>query len=74
MGTPETSWEPCPDRILDDISGALGMGTVGGSAFHFIKGVYRIKNYSIEPMVGGSLFPRIKSLISLSVAGSAESD
>ncbi|KAJ0620430.1 hypothetical protein HanHA300_Chr00c0999g0830701 [Helianthus annuus] len=25
MGTPETSREPCPDRILDDIGGAFGM-------------------------------------------------
>ncbi|KAG6772137.1 hypothetical protein NC652_016916 [Populus alba x Populus x berolinensis] len=40
MGTPETSREPCPDRIIDDIGGAFGMGAVGGSAFHFIKGVY----------------------------------
>ncbi|CAI0548616.1 unnamed protein product [Linum tenue] len=40
MGTPETSREPCPDRILDNIGGAFGMGAVGGSVFHFIKGVY----------------------------------
>ncbi|XP_004513048.1 mitochondrial import inner membrane translocase subunit TIM17-2-like [Cicer arietinum] len=40
MGTPETSREPCPDRILDDIGGAFGMGSVGGSAFHFLKGLY----------------------------------
>ncbi|KAM0061116.1 hypothetical protein Hdeb2414_s0004g00132131 [Helianthus debilis subsp. tardiflorus] len=40
MGTPETSREPCPDRILDDIGGAFGMGAVGGSAFHFLKGTY----------------------------------
>lgn len=40
MGTPETSREPCPDRILDDIGGAFGMGAVGGSVFHFIKGVH----------------------------------
>ncbi|KAJ0262219.1 Mitochondrial import inner membrane translocase subunit TIM17-2 [Hirschfeldia incana] len=40
MGTPESSREPCPDRILDDIGGAFGMGAVGGSAFHFIKGAY----------------------------------
>ncbi|KAH7572227.1 hypothetical protein JRO89_XS04G0223300 [Xanthoceras sorbifolium] len=40
MGTPETSREPCPDRILDDIGGAFGMGAVGGSAFHFLKGIY----------------------------------
>ncbi|KAK6914817.1 hypothetical protein RJ641_019934 [Dillenia turbinata] len=40
MGTPETTREPCPDRILDDVGGAFGMGAVGGSAFHFIKGIY----------------------------------
>lgn len=40
MGTPETSREPCPDRILDDIGGAFGMGAIGGSAFHFLKGIY----------------------------------
>ncbi|XXG48162.1 hypothetical protein AAC387_Pa02g2679 [Persea americana] len=40
MATPETSREPCPDRILDDIGGAFGMGAVGGSAFHFLKGIY----------------------------------
>ncbi|XVE54184.1 hypothetical protein DITRI_Ditri03aG0060200 [Diplodiscus trichospermus] len=40
MGTPEASREPCPDRILDDIGGAFGMGAVGGSAFHFLKGFY----------------------------------
>ncbi|KAG8471901.1 hypothetical protein CXB51_036733 [Gossypium anomalum] len=37
MGTPETSREPCPDRILDDLGGAFGMGAVGGSVFHFLK-------------------------------------
>ncbi|KAL1128029.1 hypothetical protein V6Z11_A13G218900 [Gossypium hirsutum] len=31
MGTPETSREPCPDRILDDLGGAFGMGAVGGT-------------------------------------------
>ncbi|ESQ52377.1 hypothetical protein EUTSA_v10017215mg [Eutrema salsugineum] len=40
MGTPEASREPCPDRILDDIGGAFGMGAVGGAAFHFLKGTY----------------------------------
>ncbi|CAN6319618.1 unnamed protein product [Urochloa humidicola] len=38
--TPETSREPCPDRILDDVGGAFGMGAVGGSVYHFIKGAY----------------------------------
>ncbi|KAJ6839749.1 putative mitochondrial import inner membrane translocase subunit TIM17-2 [Iris pallida] len=44
MGTPETSREPCPDRILDDVGGAFGMGAVGGSAFHFLKGLYNSPN------------------------------
>lgn len=44
MGTPETSREPCPDRILDDIGGAFGMGAVGGAAFHFLKGTYNSPN------------------------------
>lgn len=44
MGTPETSREPCPDRILDDIGGAFGMGAVGGSAFHFLKGLHNSPN------------------------------
>ncbi|KAL6560994.1 hypothetical protein OROHE_006171 [Orobanche hederae] len=52
MGTPETSREPCPDRILDDIGGAFGMGAVGGSAFHFLKGVYSSPKGA--RMVGGS--------------------
>lgn len=51
MGTPETSREPCPDRILDDVGGAFGMGAVGGSAFHFIKGLYNSPNG--ERIVGG---------------------
>ncbi|KAL6496556.1 hypothetical protein OROGR_029814 [Orobanche gracilis] len=52
MGTPETSREPCPDRILDDIGGAFGMGAVGGSAFHFLKGVYSSPKGT--RLVGGS--------------------
>ncbi|XP_020581566.1 LOW QUALITY PROTEIN: mitochondrial import inner membrane translocase subunit TIM17-2-like [Phalaenopsis equestris] len=51
MGTPETSREPCPDRILDDIGGAFGMGAVGGSAFHLIKGIYNSPNG--ERLAGG---------------------
>ncbi|KAF5748538.1 mitochondrial import inner membrane translocase subunit TIM17-2-like [Tripterygium wilfordii] len=39
MATPETSREPCPDRILDDVGGAFGMGAVGGSAYHFLIGM-----------------------------------
>ncbi|XP_047329259.1 mitochondrial import inner membrane translocase subunit TIM17-2-like [Impatiens glandulifera] len=51
MGTPETSREPCPDRILDDIGGAFGMGAVGGAAFHYLKGTYNSPKG--ERVVGG---------------------
>lgn len=59
MGTPETSREPCPDRILDDIGGAFGMGAVGGSAFHFLKGVYNSPKG--ERLVGGSQAVRMNA-------------
>ncbi|KAL3582647.1 hypothetical protein D5086_016979 [Populus alba] len=55
MGTPETSREPCPDRILDDIGGAFGMGAVGGSAFHFLKGVHNSPSGARLMGEGGSL-------------------
>ncbi|KAF4351293.1 mitochondrial import inner membrane translocase subunit TIM17-2 [Cannabis sativa] len=59
MGTPETSREPCPDRILDDIGGAFGMGAVGGSAFHFLKGVYNSPQGA--RLVGGSQAVRMNA-------------
>lgn len=59
MGTPETSREPCPDRILDDIGGAFGMGAVGGSAFHFIKGIYNSPKG--ERLIGGSQAVRMNA-------------
>ncbi|KAF5458962.1 hypothetical protein F2P56_022954 [Juglans regia] len=59
MGTPETSREPCPDRILDDVGGAFAMGAVGGSAFHFLKGIY---NSPIGArFVGGSQAVRLNA-------------
>ncbi|PSS15565.1 Mitochondrial import inner membrane translocase subunit TIM17-2 like [Actinidia chinensis var. chinensis] len=51
MRTPETSREPCPDRILDDVGGAFGMGAVGGAAFHFTKGLHNSPRG--ERLVGG---------------------
>lgn len=30
--------EPCPHRIIDDMGGAFGMGAIGGTIWHFIKG------------------------------------
>ncbi|XP_031250640.1 mitochondrial import inner membrane translocase subunit TIM17-2-like [Pistacia vera] len=59
MGTPETSREPCPDRILDDIGGAFGMGAVGGSAFHFLKGVYN--SPSSSRLIGGTQAVRMNA-------------
>ena len=50
MGTPETSREPCPDRILDD---------VGGSAFHFLKGIYNSPKG--EHLIGGSQAVRMNA-------------
>jgi import inner membrane translocase subunit TIM17 len=34
----DMSREPCPDRIIDDVGGAFGMGCVGGFLWHFGKG------------------------------------
>lgn len=31
--------EPCPDRIIDDVGGAFGMGAVGGGLWHLVKGL-----------------------------------
>ncbi|KAL6974462.1 hypothetical protein U1Q18_028645 [Sarracenia purpurea var. burkii] len=59
MGTPETSREPCPDRILDDIGGAFGMGAVGGSAFHFLKGIYNSPKG--ERVIGGAQAMRMNA-------------
>ncbi|KAJ4951789.1 hypothetical protein NE237_028621 [Protea cynaroides] len=59
MGTPETSREPCPDRILDDIGGAFGMGAVGGSVFHFVKGIYNSPKG--ERLIGGTQAVRMNA-------------
>ncbi|CAM0906661.1 unnamed protein product [Alopecurus aequalis] len=59
MGTPETSREPCPDRILDDVGGAFGMGAVGGSIFHFLKGTYNSPNG--ERLRGGAQAVRMNA-------------
>ncbi|KAI3790147.1 hypothetical protein L2E82_02965 [Cichorium intybus] len=59
MSTPETSREPCPDRILDDIGGAFGMGAVGGSAFHFLKGIYHSPKG--ERFIGGTQAVRMNA-------------
>lgn len=59
MGTPETSREPCPDRILDDLGGAFAMGAVGGSAYHFLRGSYNSPRG--EGFIGGSQAVRLNA-------------
>jgi len=59
MGTPETSREPCPDRILDDVGGAFGMGAVGGSVFHLMKGIYNSPKG--ERILGGTQAVRLNA-------------
>ena len=36
---PDHGREPCPDRIIDDVGGAFGMGAVGGGLWHLVKGI-----------------------------------
>lgn len=31
--------EPCPDRIIEDLGGAFGMGCIGGFLWHLVKGM-----------------------------------
>uniref|UniRef100_A0A0G4GAT0 Mitochondrial import inner membrane translocase subunit TIM17 n=1 Tax=Chromera velia CCMP2878 TaxID=1169474 RepID=A0A0G4GAT0_9ALVE len=38
MGERDLGREPCPDRIVEDLGGAFGMGCVGGFIWHFVKG------------------------------------
>jgi import inner membrane translocase subunit TIM17 len=44
--------EPCPDRILDDIGGAFGMGALGGGLWHLYRG---LKNSPKGYKVAGAL-------------------
>ncbi|KAL2642528.1 hypothetical protein R1flu_010115 [Riccia fluitans] len=59
MGTPDHAREPCPDRILDDIGGAFSMGAVGGSAWHFIRGMKNSPRG--ERLLGGTQAVRINA-------------
>jgi hypothetical protein len=45
--------EPCPDRILDDVGGAFGMGAVGGGIWHFSKGMYNSPRGLSSRLAGG---------------------
>jgi import inner membrane translocase subunit TIM17 len=59
MSTPDHAREPCPDRILDDIGGAFSMGAVGGSAFHFKKGMKNSPKG--ERLMGGTQAVRLNA-------------
>ncbi|KAL0697981.1 hypothetical protein Bca4012_054103 [Brassica carinata] len=59
MGSPDTTREPCPDRILDDIGGAFGMGIAGASVFHFIRGIYN--SPAGARLAGGAQFVRMNA-------------
>lgn len=59
MSTPDHAREPCPDRILDDIGGAFSMGAVGGSAYHFIKGMKNSPKG--ERLLGGTQAVRLNA-------------
>ncbi|RCV43406.1 hypothetical protein SETIT_9G291900v2 [Setaria italica] len=39
-GTVDHHRNPCPDRILEDVGIGFGMGAIGGSAYHFVRGLY----------------------------------
>eukprot|EP00250_Pteridium_aquilinum_P019674 c24525_g1_i1 orf=379-1176(-) len=59
MAAPDQTREPCPDRILDDMGGAFGMGAVGGSVFHFVKGMKNSPNG--ERLLGGAQAVRMNA-------------
>ncbi|KAF3572591.1 hypothetical protein F2Q69_00061126 [Brassica cretica] len=59
METPECTIELCPDLILDDVGGAFGMGIAGGSAFHFIRGIYN--SPAGARLSGGAEYVRMNS-------------
>ena len=55
----EHGQEPCPDRIMDDMGGAFGMGAVGGGIWHLLKGM---KNSPRNARMRGGLEVRPSSI------------
>ncbi|KAJ1296704.1 hypothetical protein BS78_01G322600 [Paspalum vaginatum] len=51
--------QPCPGRIVEDVGAAFGMGAVGGSAFHFAKGLYNSPNG--HRLAGGATAARMQA-------------
>lgn len=58
-GNVEYGRQPCPDRIADDVGGAFSMGAVGGSAWHFIRGMKNSPKG--ERFLGGTQAVRINA-------------
>nr|CAB3499931.1 unnamed protein product [Digitaria exilis] len=58
-GTLDLSRNPCPDRIVEDIGVGLGMGALGGGAFHFAKGLYN--SPSGYRLAGGATAMRMRA-------------
>ncbi|KAG2551274.1 hypothetical protein PVAP13_9KG387900 [Panicum virgatum] len=52
MATPETSREPCPDRIIDDVGGAFGMGANSPNGHRLAGGAASVR--MLAPRAGGS--------------------
>jgi len=52
-GDRDASREPCPDRIVEDLGGAFGMGAFGGFLWHFVKGA---RNSPVGDRMSGALF------------------
>ncbi len=71
--TVEHGREPCPDRILDDIGGAFGMGALGGGCWHMYPGLKNSpKGYKIAGALDVSWHPTHAA--SSNVAGSSQSN
>ncbi|CAN6299848.1 unnamed protein product [Urochloa humidicola] len=50
---------PCPDRILEDVGMSFGMGLLGGSVYHFAKGLYN--SPSGHRLAGGATTARMNA-------------
>ncbi|CAL4924283.1 unnamed protein product [Urochloa decumbens] len=55
----DLSRNPCPDRILEDVGFGFGMGLLGGSAYHFAKGLYNSPRG--HRLAGGATAARMKA-------------
>ena len=56
-GSVDHGREPCPDRILDDIGGAFGMGAVGGGIWKVSSGYPSTYQVSTADRFAGYVTP-----------------